>query len=205
MKNIFDILSENGVELAEDKKEGFEKSFNENYKTISEVTKKLGKLETERDGYKERAETAEDTLKGFENVDIDTIKAELETYKKRAADAEADYNKKIYERDFRDALKTGLDGYKFSSESAKKAIEAEILEKGLKLDNGKILGFADAMNAIKERDASAFVSEAEENKAYFTSADKPAGKKYASKDDIMAIKNTSERYAAIEANKELFI
>ena len=204
MKNIFDILAENGIEVSEDAKTAINKSVNENYKTIAEVDKKIGKLETERDGYKNRAETAEETLKGFENVDVEAIKGELETYKQKAANAESEYNKKIYERDFNDALKAEMEKIKFSSDYARKAVETEIREKGLKLDNGKILGFSDAMNALREKDASAFVTENDENKARFTDGHKPSGKQYASKKDIMAIRDPVERQEAIANNISLF-
>lgn len=204
MKNIFEILTENGIEVSEEVHGAIEKAVNENYKTVAEVNKKIGKLETERDGFKERAETAETTLKNFDDIDVEAIKGELESYKQKMADAEADYNKKIYERDFKDALTAKLGGYKFSSESARKAIESEILSKELKLDNGKILGFDDVMATIKERDAAAFVTEADENKARFTTSDKPTGKQYTSTKDIMAIKDPVERQQAIANNINLF-
>ena len=49
---------------------------------------------------------------------------------------------------------------------------ADIKEAGLKLKDGKILGLNDLINQMKEKDASAFVDEAQEqaqqNKAVFT-------------------------------------
>ena len=113
MKNIFEILANLGVEVPENLHDDLEKAVNENYKTVSEVNKKIGKLEAERDGFKTRAETAETTLKGFDGVDVDTIKKDLETYKQKAADAEKDFNQKIYERDFKDALTAKLNDVKF--------------------------------------------------------------------------------------------
>lgn len=91
----------------------------ENYITKAEHEKKLGKVETDRDTWKEKAETAETTLKGFEGVDLDTMQKELSDWKKKAEDAEKDAQAKLYERDFADALKTEFEGIKFSSEAAK--------------------------------------------------------------------------------------
>lgn len=81
----------------------------------------------------------------------------------------------------------------------------EIKEKGLKLENGKILGLNDLIDSIKERDASAFVDD-DDPPAHFTAVlnhDK-SGKKYKDKDEIMKIKDASERQAAIAANMNLF-
>lgn len=205
MKNIFEILANLGVEVPENLHDDLEKAVNENYKTVSEVNKKIGKLEAERDGFKTRAETAENTLKGFDGVDVDTIKKDLETYKQKAADAEKDFNQKIYERDFKDALTAKLNDVKFSSEYARKAVEAEIISKKLQLDNGKILGIDDVISSIKERDPSAFVTDNDEHKARFTKSDKSGGgKQYSSRDEIMAIKDSAERQTAIANNLELF-
>ena len=133
MQNIEAILTELGIEVPADKKENLTKKVAENYITKAEHEKKLGKVETDRDTWKEKAETAETTLKGFEGVDLDTMQKELSDWKKKAEDAEKDAQAKLYERDFADALKTELEGIKFSSEAAKRAIMAEVKDAGLKL------------------------------------------------------------------------
>lgn len=203
MKNIEAILKEFGLEIPADKKEEFRKAFHENYKTVVDY----GKVETDRDTWKEKAETAETTLKSFEGIDPENIQKELADWKKKAEDAEKDYNDKIYERDFGDALKTAMEEYKFSSEAAKKAVMAEIKEAGLKLKDGKILGLGDLMEQIKESDASAFVdAQIDKNKARFTDTPKtkPGAETAKTKDEIMAIKDPVERQKAIRENFELF-
>ena len=202
MKNIEAILKEYGLEIPADKKEDFRKAFHENYKTVVDY----GKVETDRDSWKEKAETAETTLKSFEGIDPTKVQDELNNWKKKAEDAEKEYNDKIYERDFGDALKAAMEAYKFSSEAAKKAVMAEIKEAGLKLKDGKILGLGDLMEQIKESDASAFVDgEVDKNKAKFTNTRKSnpeTGK--LTKKDIMAIKDPVERQAKIAENIDLF-
>jgi hypothetical protein len=209
MQNIEAILTELGIEVPADKKENLTKKVAENYITKAEHEKKLGKVETDRDTWKEKAETAETTLKGFEGVDLDTMQKELSDWKKKAEDAEKDAQAKLYERDFADALKTELEGIKFSSEAAKRAIMAEVKDAGLKLKNGKILGLNDLITQMKEKDASAFVDDeqikAQQNAARFT---QPIGKQNQggnmTKEQIEAIKDTSERQAAIANNLHLF-
>ena len=209
MQNIEAILTELGIEVPADKKENLTKKVAENYITKAEHEKKLGKVETDRDTWKEKAETAETTLKGFEGVDLDTMQKELSVWKKKAEDAEKDAQAKLYERDFADALKTEFEGIKFSSEAAKRAIMAEVKDAGLKLKDGKILGLNDLITQMKEKDASAFVDDeqikAQQNAARFT---QPISKQNQggnmTKEQIEAIKDTSERQAAIANNLHLF-
>ena len=209
MQNIEAILTEMGIEVPADKKADLTKKVSENYVTKAEHEKKLGRAETDRDAWKEKAETAEVTLKGFEGVDLETMQAELADWKKKAEDAEKDYSAKIYERDFSDALKTELESVKFSSDAAKRAVMAEIKESGLKLKDGKILGLNDLISQMKEKDASAFIDEeqqrAQQNAARFT---QPFQRQNTggsmTKDQIMGIRDASERQAAIAANMHLF-
>lgn len=159
MADIFGMLKEAGVEIPADKKDAFNKEFRKTYKSEGEISKVTDKLETDRDNWKQRAETAEETLKKFEGVDLETMQTELATWKTKAENAEKDYAAKIEQRDFEDALKEEISGYKFTSEAAKKATMAEIRESGLKVKDGKILGLSDLLAQMKEKDASAFVDE----------------------------------------------
>lgn len=131
-------------------------------KDVSKLQKENEKLTADRDKEKERADTAEETLKKFDGVDVETMQAELATWQQKAKDAEKDYADKLAQRDFEDALKEEIGGYKFTSEAAKKAIMAEIRESGLKVSDGKILGLSDLLAQMKEKDASAFVDEKQE-------------------------------------------
>lgn len=209
MQKLIETLGSFGIEVPADKVEEVKRALSKYYKNNGEVTQTLTKVEGERDAWKERAETAENTLKSFEGIDPESIKGELATWKQKAADAEKEYNDKIYERDFADALKAALEDVKFSSASAKKAVMADIKGAGLKLKDGKILGLNDLLEQMKKDDASAFVDDdqeqAEQNQARFTtslSKNTPPGKM--TKTDIMNIKDAGERQAAIASNMSLF-
>lgn len=211
MQNIEAILAELGIEVPSDKKGDLTKKVSENYVTKAEHEKKIGKAETERDNWKSKAETAEETLKKFDGVDLETMQTELNTWKQKAETAAKDYEQKIYERDFSDALKTELESVKFSSDAAKRAVMAEIKESGLKLKDGKILGLSDLIGQIKEKDASAFVDEqqqkAQQQAARFTvpgTGKSTGGSGTTTKKDIMSIKDPTERQAAIAENLSLF-
>ena len=211
MQNIIEICKEYGLEVPADKQSEFTKKVAENYLTKAEHDKKIGKLETDRDTWKEKAETAENTLKGFDGVDLDTMKRELADWKQKAADAEKNAQARIYERDFSDALKAELESVKFSSEAARRDVMSQIKAAELKLKDGKILGLSDLIEQIKKDDASAFVDETQQqneaNRARFTQPAKPgSGAKFGSmtKDEIMAIKDRGERRAAIAQHMDLF-
>lgn len=132
------------------------KVFELSGKDVNAEKKKTQAAEADRDQWKTRAETAEDTLKGFDGVDVEGLNKQIEDWKNKAAEAQKDFQRQIEERDFNDALKEEMEAFKFTSEAAKKAIMAEVKEAGLKLKDGKILGLSDLIGQIKEKDASAF-------------------------------------------------
>lgn len=210
MQNILEICKEFGFEVPTDKQADFSKKVAENYKTVSEVDKKTSKLETERDSWKERAETAEETLRGFDGKNLDEITKERDAWKKKAEDAEKDYSDKMAAHEKRELLKEAFAEIEFTSEAAKKAIMSQI-EEGVTVKNGKLIGFNDLLEDAKKNDAAAFVNKEqqnlEQNKARFTN---PANNQNngaggtLTKKDIMAIKDPVERQKKIGENLSLF-
>lgn len=180
----------------------------ENGKDLKKLQKENDNLSADRDTWKEKAESAETTLKGFEGVDLETMQREISDWKQKATEAEKNAQAQLYERDFADALKTEFEGIKFSSEAAKRAIMAEVKEAGLKLKDGKILGLNDLLSQMKEEDASAFVDDAQQqaqqNMARFTA---PAGKSGSAgtltKADWKGM-SLDERIALKNSNPELY-
>ena len=203
--NIIDKLKQFNVEVTPD----MEKAFSGEFLSEKEVEKKLSKAENDRDSWKQRAETAEETLKGFDGKDFDTITRERDEWKKKAEDAEKEYSAKEAEREKQELLKEAMAEIEFTSESARKAITAQISE-GVSVKNGKLIGFNDLLEDAKKNDASAFVDKKqqnlEQNKAKFTTHMSNKGGKVGTmtKDEIMAIKDRGERREAMLANKELF-
>lgn len=155
--NIIEKLKQFNVEITSD----MEKAFGGDFLSEQEVNKKLNRAETDRDAWKQRAETAEETLKGFEGKDLDTITKERDEWKKKAEDAEKEYAEKEAEREKQELIKEAFSDIKFTSESAKKAIMAQIAE-GVTVKNGKLIGFNDLLDEAKKADTSAFVDEEQE-------------------------------------------
>lgn len=180
--------------------------MSENGKDIEKAKSDISALTAERDKYKAQAENAEESLKKFEDIDVDSVKAELADWKKKAEDQQKAYTEELYKRDFKDALTKELAEVKFSSEAAKKSIINEIESAGLKLNNGKILGLNDLLDQMKEADKTAFISEADENKPKFTDSmgSSSGNEGTLTKQDILKIKDSSERQRAIAQNINLF-
>ncbi len=207
MLKVITELEKLGIALTDEQKESIKKSIGEEVYSKGELEKKVKKAEDERDQYKTRAETAEETLKGFEGKDFDTITRERDEWKQKAELAEKDYNAKIAEREKNDLLKEACENIKFSSDSAKKAIMADIA-KNVTVKDGKLIGFNDLLEDAKKNDASAFVNEEqqhlEQNKAKFTTQQKNNTGETITKDQIMAMKDPAERQRAIRENIGLF-
>lgn len=204
--NIIEKLKQFNVEVTPE----MEKAFSGDFLSELEVNKKLSKAENDRDSWKQRAETAEEILKGFEGKDFDTITRERDEWKKKAEDAEKEYFAKEAEREKQELLKEAFAEIEFTSESAKKAIMAQISE-NVSVKNGKLIGFNDLLEDAKKNDASAFVDKEqqslEQNKAKFTGPmNNQNGNNNGNltKKDIMAIKDPAERQQKIAENMSLF-
>ena len=120
---------------------------------------KFDAKETEIAGLKEQLTTASDTIKSYEDMDIEAIK-------KSAKDWETKYNTdtqalqdKLAKKDYETAIKDKTANLKFTSEGAKKSFITDLMAKELKLENGNILGFDDFVKVYKETDPKAFESD----------------------------------------------
>lgn len=90
MKNIFEILSSEGINIPEDKQEAIKKTVAENYKTVNEFNSKTEKTATEISEYKKQIETLTSDIQKLQGNS-----EELEALKKTVADYKtADENRK---------------------------------------------------------------------------------------------------------------
>lgn len=191
--NIIEKLKQFNVEVTVE----MEKAFSGDFLSEREVEKKLSRAENDRDSWKQRAETAEETLKGFEGKDFDTITRERDEWKKKAEDAEKEYSAKEAEREKRGLVEDAMAGIEFTSESAKKAITAQIYE-GVSVKNGKLIGFNDLLEDAKKNDASAFVSRKDDVRITSGTGISNSNSGGAlTKKDIDSIKDTRDRQRAI--------
>ena len=202
--NIIEKLKSFNVEITAE----IEKSFAGEFVSEREMEKKLSKLQTENETLKERAETAEETLKGFDGKNFDEITKERDEWKKKAEEAERSHNEKMAELEKAELLKEAFADVEFTSNSAKNAIMKQISD-AISVRDGKLIGFNDLLEEARKNDVSAFVNKQQEtleqNKAKFTTNMNNNGKVGTiTKEEIMAIKDRGERRQAMLDNKELF-
>lgn len=175
MKNIYEILKTNGIEIPEDKKEGFEKELNENYKTINEVEglrTKLTAAETASTNWQTKYN--EDIKK--RDDDLTTLKTQLQTAGQDATKMKeiqdtltalqntyntetAKYKQQLESQRYEFEIKELTNNLKFTSNSAKKAFLQDLLANPLSRKDDKLIGFDDFVKAYKESDEGAFVKE----------------------------------------------
>lgn len=168
-------------------------------------------LKEERDSYKSKAEKSDDIQRQLDQanekiqelskedsykVKYDALKEEFDSYKQDIETEKSNNDKK-------EAYKALLKEIGISDKRIDSVAKLAELDK-IKLDkDGKIEGSGDLKKALKEEWADFIVTEGKEGAGTATPPGSTGGKK--SKEEILAIKDTAERQAAMLENKELFI
>lgn len=178
-------------------------------KDVSKLQKENEKLTADRDKEKERADTAEETLKKFDGVNLETMQTELATWKQKAETAQAEYDKKIAERDFEDILKSAISEAKGRNE---KAIRANLdIEKLMKSRNQRE-DVKKALEDLKGAEDTAFMFVDEKQEQLEAGRAKPftgplnsgGNHKKLTREEIEAIKDPAEMQQRIAENIHLF-
>lgn len=147
MKNIETILADLGIAIPEDKKADLLKAVGENYKTINDWQNQKDKV-THLEG---QLNTANESLKKFEGIDVDKLKGEIATLTKNLEDKEAEYLSKIADRDFEDLLNTAITKHKgINAKAIKALLDTDALKKSKNQQND----IDDAMKALAEAEDS---------------------------------------------------
>lgn len=185
----------------------------ENGKDLKKLQKENENLTADRDAWKGKAETAEETLKGFEGIDVAQLQTEVATWKQKVKDIETEYETKTQERNVRDKVNEKLSAVKMQ-EDMKDFIFDEILKTGVSLNkNGELIGFDEGLKSVKEKRPSAFIDEEQENAqrnaAHFGPVTAPRGQQMPpggtkTREEILSIKDRAERQKAISENISLF-
>ena len=105
---------------------------------------------------REQLGEANKQIEDFKGMDIEAIKKSADEWKKKAEEADKNAAQRIAEFEHDSLLREKLGNVKFTSEYAKKGVFDEIKGKGLTIENGQILGFDDALSAIREAQPTAF-------------------------------------------------
>ena len=201
MKNIIDICKDFGLEIPADKHAEFNKAVSENYKTIAEHEKKVNRLTDDLNAEKKRADTAVETLKGFEGKDFESITQERDKWKKDYKDTVAAHKKEQEDREFNSVLESSITDAKGKNAKAIMAL----------LDLDKLRGSKNQEKDIKAaldtmRTENGYLFDDNGGNPHFTVSKGNGGNNGGSVTvkDIMAIKDPTERQAKIVQNMHLF-
>ena len=156
MKNIEQILKEAGIEVTDEQKAAVNKGVTENYRTVADYdkqVKKTEKAEGERDALQKQYDDAQETIKGFDGVDVGKLNKDIADWKERATKAEKDAAAQILQRDQRDYLKGEFDKLKIESGRVRDSLMREIMgDDGLKWKDGAFMGLSDYLAKENEKD-----------------------------------------------------
>mgnify|MGYP003323660791 CR=1 FL=1 len=178
----------------------------ENGRDIANVKKDIETLTADRDKWKEQAETAETTLKGFDGINVEQLKTDIESWKKKAEEVERDYQAKIADRDFSDSISEAI---RAANGRNVKAIRALLDEKTLRESKNQKEDISAALKILAEAEDSKMLFGVQQvqqtGKPKFT---QPTGQGNmggtVTKESIMAIKDRNERRKMIAEHMELF-
>lgn len=165
MKNIEQILKDAGVELTDEQKEAVNKGVTENYRTINDYNtqkKKLDDSESALETANKQLADAQETLKGFDGVDVDGFKKKIADLEEQAAKDKKEYAEKIAQRDFDDLLKSAISEVKGRNE---KAIRANLDIENLMNSKNQKEDVKKALEALKGAEETAFMFVDEEAEA----------------------------------------
>ena len=200
MKNIHTILSEVGISIPEDKKADFDKAVAENYKTSAEFEKKVNKLTADLTAATERADTAENTLKGFEGKDFDAITRERDEWKRKHDEIEDKHRREQEDREYNEDLEQAAKDAKCRD---LKGASAHLDHENLRKSRNRKADMKAAFDAL--RTDKGYFFEDNGGNPYFTSGNNGGNSGGAvTVKDIMAIKDPVERQAKIVQNMHLF-
>ena len=147
MKNIFEIMKENGLEVEEDKKKDFEKAVLENYKTVSDYETQSEKLKTAEG----KVTTLTESLDKFKDVNVEELNNTIATLKTDLANKDQELKDKIADRDFNDLLKDSIASVKGRNA---KAITALLDLDELKASKNQKEDIAAALKTLSEAEDS---------------------------------------------------
>ena len=203
MKNIHTILSEAGITVPEDKKTAFDKAVAENYKTLAEHEKKVNRLTDDLAAEKQRADTAVETLKGFEGKDFDAITKDRDEWKRKHDEAQQKYQQEQEEREYNTDLEAAATAAKCRD---LKALTAHLDHETLRKSKNRKADMEAAINA--QRTERAYLFEDNGGKPAFAA---PTGNGTSggsggtlTREDIMKIPDRAERRATMAKNQHLF-
>ena len=139
---IYTLLAAVNLALADDQKAAFEEAFKDSYVPKSD----LDRLTAERDNYKTQLATAQDALKKFDGVDVDNLKGEIQKLTDDLKAKETEYQTKLADMEFGNALDSAITA---SGAKNLKAVKALLDVDNLKASKNRDIDIKNAIAAVK--------------------------------------------------------
>lgn len=114
--DILKLLAAQGIEVPQDKQEVLKTAFD------TELGKVTRKLEAERDTLRESLQTAQDTLKTFEGVDVKDLQGKVAALTETLETKEMEYQDKLADMEFNSVLDSAILASKAKNAKALKAL-----------------------------------------------------------------------------------
>lgn len=178
--DILKLLADNGIEVPQDKQEGLSKAFSDGLGKITH------KLEVERDNYKESLETAQNTLKTFEGVDVKDLQGKVAQLTADLETKDTEYQKKIADMEFNSVLDSALSA---SGARNAKAVKALLELDSLKSSKNQAEDIKKAIEDVKSENDFLFGSDEPVNNAVRGTGNGGGGNRKMSLAEAMAYKN----------------
>ena len=159
MKDIHSILKAMGIEIPADKKDGFNKEFFENYKTVAELSKKderIKELESQVTTAQNGLTEATKKLDAFKDVNVDDLKSQITKLNKDLTDKETEWQNKVAGMEFDSLMEKAITGAKGRNP---KAIMALLNIEELRKSTNRDKDVAAAIEAVKKDNDYLFETE----------------------------------------------
>lgn len=203
MKNIIDICREFGFEIPADKQADFNRAVAENYKTVADYDKAVRK----RDEYKASLEDVQTKLDGFKDVDVSDLKSQIATLTTQLDNEKsarkADAAKAVRERN----VQSFLEGKQFVNDITAQSIQSQLMSELEQNTGESVEQIYKRLTSDKDGNPLAnILAPGADGKPHFTQPTRQGGGKSGTmtRDEIMSIKDRSERRNAIAQNMHLF-
>lgn len=125
---------------------------------VSDLQGQVTQRDTDLNDLKEQL-----TQAGQSAAKLSEVQANFESLSKKYNQEMADYKAQLEKQQYEFLAKETMSGIEFSSNAAKENFYTKLLQKNLPVENQKLLGFAEYLEAMKQDDPGAFVKKDENN------------------------------------------
>lgn len=146
--DINEILAEVGISVPDEKVQAFNKLVRTNYKSVAEVNKLRGDIDSLKEQVTKLSDENNNLVKG--SKDVATVE---DTYKNKVSELETklnEYESKIKDYEITNVIKGYFKDTKFISKRVEDSVINEIKNKNFELKDGKLEGIDDYIKSLKE-------------------------------------------------------